>query len=39
MEGRGFGFVTFADPKNAAVFLETKEHTLGAACLLAFILL
>eukprot|EP00983_Pelagomonas_calceolata_P052030 1142665-Pelagomonas_calceolata.AAC.5 len=29
MEGRGFGFVTYADPKNAATFLETKDHTIG----------
>jgi hypothetical protein len=29
MEGRGFGFVTYADPKTAAIFLETKEHSIG----------
>jgi hypothetical protein len=29
MEGRGFGFVTYADPKNAATFLESTQHTIG----------
>ncbi|KAJ9510483.1 hypothetical protein QJQ45_015952, partial [Haematococcus lacustris] len=29
MEGRGFGFVTFADPAAATSFLQQKEHSIG----------
>eukprot|EP01025_Chloroclados_australasicus_P067996 TRINITY_DN9432_c0_g1_i7.p2 TRINITY_DN9432_c0_g1~~TRINITY_DN9432_c0_g1_i7.p2 ORF type:complete len:267 (-),score=73.09 TRINITY_DN9432_c0_g1_i7:20-820(-) len=29
MENRGFGFVTFEDPKYAQAFLEHGEHVLG----------
>eukprot|EP00983_Pelagomonas_calceolata_P130285 1161671-Pelagomonas_calceolata.AAC.24 len=29
MIGRGFGFATFADPRNAATFLACKEHVIG----------
>lgn len=28
MEGRGFGFVTFAEPKNSQAFLEQREHLI-----------
>eukprot|EP00199_Chlamydomonas_sp_CCMP681_P002946 CAMPEP_0119105606 /NCGR_PEP_ID=MMETSP1180-20130426/3520_1 /TAXON_ID=3052 ORGANISM="Chlamydomonas cf sp, Strain CCMP681" /NCGR_SAMPLE_ID=MMETSP1180 /ASSEMBLY_ACC=CAM_ASM_000741 /LENGTH=305 /DNA_ID=CAMNT_0007090699 /DNA_START=29 /DNA_END=942 /DNA_ORIENTATION=- len=28
MEGRGFGFVTYAVPENAGTFLSQKEHTI-----------
>ncbi|KAL6760390.1 hypothetical protein V8C86DRAFT_3013353 [Haematococcus lacustris] len=28
MEGRGFGFVTFADPAAATSFLQQKEHSI-----------
>jgi RNA recognition motif-containing protein len=28
MEGRGFGFVTFADPANAEAFLQQREHSI-----------
>ena len=29
MEGRGFGFVTFADPTHAQSFLEVCEESVG----------
>eukprot|EP00210_Caulerpa_lentillifera_P001593 g1531.t1 len=28
MDGRGFGFITFLDPKNAQKFLEQRSHTI-----------
>jgi len=29
MNGRGFGFATFANPQNAIAFLDNKEHVIG----------
>lgn len=29
MEGRGFGFVTFATRESAQAFLTQREHTIG----------